>query len=122
MTLEANPQVGEASTHILQPDVLLPAQLFGPRRKQAPEEHLMMAVLHDAVECLAKHRSSTLPRDRRLFDETQQWFLVRESEWPYSFESICAVLDLDSEAVRQCLYLAPDPHTVAELHTALFQR
>lgn len=108
--------VGEA-----QNEVLLPSQLFGPGRKQEPEQQLMIAVLHDALDCLEKHRSAKRPRDRQLFNETQQWFLTRETRWPYSFESICAVLDLNPDAVRQHLRVT-DPQTVGDLHAALFPR
>ena len=81
-------------------DVVLPSQHFEPRRKQAPEQRLMIAVLHDALDCVEKYRFATTNRGRRLFREAQQWFLVDEVNWPYSFECICGVLDLDSNAVR----------------------
>jgi len=67
----------------------------------------MMAVLDDALDCLNKHRFATERRGRRLFRETKQWFLANGTEWPYSFECICAVLDRDSNAVRQRLRLTP---------------
>lgn len=102
-------------------DVVLPSQYFGPQRKQEPEQRLMIAVLHDALDCLEKHRFATRIHDRRLFDEAREWFLANETEWPYSFECICGVLDLDSNAVRRRLRVAPDPQTVPELHAALLQ-
>ncbi len=83
-----------------QPEAVLPAQYFGPRRKQTPEHRLMMAVLRDALECLEKYRFATDNRGRRLFREAEKWCLTKEAHWPYSFESICAVLELDSNAVR----------------------
>ena len=63
----------------------------------------MIAVLQNAIDCVAKHRCAKDYRGRRLFDETTQWFLAEETDWPYSFEGICAVLDLDANAVRQAL-------------------
>lgn len=86
---------------------LLPSQQFGSRRKQIPEERLMIAVLHDAIECLEKYRVAVSTESRHLFREAQRWFLADEADWPYSFESICGVLDLDSNAVRQRLGVAP---------------
>jgi hypothetical protein len=88
-------------------DVVLPSQYFGLRRKQAPEERLMIAVLHDALECVQKHRFATDTHRRRLFHEAKQWFLADDADWPYSFECICKVLDLDSSAVRRRLCVAP---------------
>jgi hypothetical protein len=66
----------------------------------------MMAVLDDAVRCVENHRFSRETRRRRLFADAKQWLLAEEAHWPYSFESICAVLDLDANAVRQRLLLA----------------
>ena len=65
----------------------------------------MIAVLQDAIDCVAKYRDATDPQGHRLFDEATQWLLAEESEWPYSFECICAVLDLDANAVRRALHL-----------------
>lgn len=92
-------------------DIVLPSQHFGPRRKQAPEQRLMIAVLHDALDCLEKYRCATDTRGRRLFEDAKQWFLAAETDWPYSFECICGVLDLDANAVRQRLHVAPEQRT-----------
>jgi hypothetical protein len=67
----------------------------------------MIAVLQDAINCVEKYRSAGDFRRRRLFVEAQQWILSGKTEWPYSFESICEVFGLDSDAVRQSLRLAP---------------
>ena len=98
---------------MMQLDILLPSQHFGARRMQAPEQRLMIAVLHDALDCVQKYRLATDPRGRRLFDEANHWFLASETDWPYSFECICGTLDLDSNAVRQHLRVAPAQQSVA---------
>jgi hypothetical protein len=95
---------------LMQLDIILPSQHFGSQRKQAPEQRLMIAVLHDAFGCIEKYRCATGRSGRRLFREAKQWFLADEIKWPYSFESICAVLDLDPKAVRQRLRVAPGPN------------
>ncbi len=93
---------------MMQLDVVLPAQHFGPRRRQAPEQRLMIAVFHDALDCVLKYRRAANSRDQQLFSEARRWFLADdESSWPYSFEGICAILDLDARAVRQQLRLEP---------------
>jgi hypothetical protein len=104
------------------PDIVLPSQHFGPQRKQAPEQRLMIAVLHDALECVTKYRFATNTRSRRLFREAKQWFLANNAEWPYSFEGICGVLDLDANAVRQRLRVALALQPVCELHAAFVHR
>lgn len=103
----------ELPSALLQPHVILPAQHFHPPKKLAPEHRLMMAVLNDAVRCVEKYRSLADARGRRLFHEAQQWLLAAESHWPYSFEHICAVLDLDANAVRHRLRLAPKRQPVS---------
>jgi hypothetical protein len=107
MALEANGHLRDVSFDMMQPYIVLPSQHFGPRRKQAPEQRLMIAVLHDALDCVDKYRFATSARGRRLFHEAKQWFFADDTKWPYSFECICGVLDLDPNAVRQRLRTAP---------------
>lgn len=92
---------------MLQPHVILPVQHFPCPKKLKPEHRLMMGVLDDAVECVRKYRGLGDPTSRRLFSEASQWLLAVEPHWPYSFERICAALDLDAGAVRRCLRVTP---------------
>lgn len=87
--------------------IVLPSQYFGSLRQRIPEQRLMMAVLHDALECLSKYRFASGTEGRQLFRAARRWFLADEPDWPYSFEAICGVLDLDANAVRQRLRVAP---------------
>ena len=89
---------------ILQPDIILPSQYVGPRRL-TPEHGLMIAVLRDAIDCVAENRHAEDYPGRRLFDEATQWLLAEKADWPDSFECICGVLDLDANAVRRALRL-----------------
>lgn len=107
MTMEGNVQGAGARIAVMHPDVVLPSQYFAPQRNQAPEQRLMIAVLHDALDCLDKYRFATDTHDRRLFHEAMEWFLADDIEWPYSFECICSVLGLDATAVRQRLCIEP---------------
>lgn len=81
-------------------DALLPSQYLGRRSDRVPERRLMAAIVHDAFECIEKHRFATDRHRRRLFEEARAWFLARETDWPYSFECICDTLEIDSAAVR----------------------
>jgi len=80
---------------------------------QAPEQRLMIAVLQDAIDCVGKYRLTKDHRGRRLFDEAIQWLLAEETDWPYSFECICGVLGLDSNAVRYSLRWALERQPVS---------
>jgi hypothetical protein len=114
MAMEANLRLAEVPIGMMQLDIVLPSQHFGPRHKQAPEQRLMIAVLHDALDCLEKYRFATSSHGRRLFHEAKQWFLADEADWPYSFECICGVLGLDSNAVPQRLRVAPERQPVRD--------
>jgi hypothetical protein len=66
---------------------------------------LMHAVLQDAILCLRGHAYPT--RDRaRLAAEAEHWVKSTNRRWPFSFESVCAVLGLDPDALRQRLLRA----------------
>ena len=82
----------------------------------------MMAVLRDALECVTKYRFATHARSRRLFREAQRWFLIDEPDWPYSFEGICGVLELDANAVRRRVRVALALQPVDERHAAFVHR
>jgi hypothetical protein len=94
-------------------DVVLPAQPFNPPKKLAPEHRLRIAVLDDAIRCVKQYRFPKDAQGRRLFHEAKQWLLAAEPHWPYSFEHICEVLDLDANAVRHRLRLAPERPVVS---------
>jgi hypothetical protein len=87
---------------------VLPSQYFPAAGNGEPEHRLIIAVLQNAVECLEKYRSATDRPRRRLFRDAQQWFLASAVDWPYSFEAICAELDLDADAVREHLKVAAE--------------
>jgi len=90
-------------------DSILPTQFFRARRHEAPELRLMIAILHDALDCVMMRRGDSRTSARRLFYEAKRWFLEESSAWPYSFRSICDALDLDYEALRERLDLDFDP-------------
>ena len=40
---------------------------------------------------------------QRMAREAEEWFLSEEAHWSFSFVSVCAVLGLEPESVRQQL-------------------
>jgi hypothetical protein len=105
--MEANQYLATVPIGMLQAEIILAPPDFAPRRKQAPEQRLVIAILQEAIHSVQKYRFAKDRRGLRLFEEARRWFLAEASDWPYSFESICEVIDLDSNAVRQRLRLAP---------------
>jgi hypothetical protein len=67
------------------------------------EERLMLAVLENAVEYFQKYVLARNPRGKQLFQEAEEWFLDKENEALYSFESICETLGLHPDPIRNGL-------------------
>lgn len=72
--------------------------LFGVKR-------LMVAVLDEAIACLGR-RASRDVRSRRRGLDAGEWVRSTDRSSPFSFESICDVLGLDSQRLRRRLLAA----------------
>src|SRR2546422_9065528 len=80
-------------------DVAGQAREPGLRQHGEGERALMRAVLSDAIRCLAgRGREGQL---RKL--EARRWVASRNTRWPFSFENICCVLDIDPQTLRRRL-------------------
>jgi hypothetical protein len=88
-------------------DVILPVQFFETVRHRAPtktgEYRLLVAVLYDAVHRFQKY----VVDDDPDCAEAEQWIMDRDTAFAdagkaprFSFEFICAVLDLDADYLR----------------------
>ena len=64
-----------------------------------PEKELMLAVLKDALLTYKKCMYS----GNALFKEAEAWLFDREHDRLYAFETVCAVLGLSAEKIRQSL-------------------
>jgi hypothetical protein len=87
--------------------VLLPSQLF-PSPTHATNQsggvqRLLLAVLENAFVCWFRSCHAHRIRDRRLFDETYEWFWSRERDYLCAFERICEYLGLDPDYIRRGL-------------------
>jgi len=67
------------------------------------EEKLMLAVLQDAVEVFQIYILAETQREKRLYQEAEDWILETDSEWLFSFENICETLQLNPGYIRQGL-------------------
>ncbi len=67
--------------------------------RHSPEQRLLAAVLTDALTELRDLVASPRVDDPRLA-RLLAWFQSRDDRWPFSFESVCAYLDLESESIR----------------------
>jgi hypothetical protein len=93
--------VGEG--RLFQPDIMLPSQYFTVLRKtapQGPEYLLVIAMLQDAVECFQKYRWAVDENGRELFRDAREWIESDDRKWPFSFENVCSLLNLNPDYVR----------------------
>lgn len=87
-------------------DTLAPeqfAETFRQSEQLTPEKALLWAVLEDAVGCLLKFHSARDRIGKTRFHETEEWIMKSGSDWFFSFENICELLELDAEYIRQGL-------------------
>ena len=91
---------------MFEPDTLLASQYFDRVRRRAGidgERRLMVAVLEDGVTAYMKHAGATDPQRAELFTEAEAWTESDDAVSFYSFQNVCAVLDLDPDYLRRGL-------------------
>jgi hypothetical protein len=94
----------DLSDHSFEYAAILPEQFFADRHKCGePIERLMFAVLNDAIRCYQTNVGMQRPHARRLFAETKEWLFRLPGDGPFSFESICEVLQIDAPRLRLAL-------------------
>jgi hypothetical protein len=88
-----------------QADIILPSQYFGAIGSGglSGEQRLMLAVLVDAINVLQSWQGGGSARKRRNFAEAAQWVNTRGTSHPFSFDSVCDALEIDSELLRSRL-------------------
>jgi hypothetical protein len=88
-----------------QADIILPSQYFGAIGSVglSGEQRLMLAVLVDAINVLQSWQSGGSARKRRNFAEAGQWVNTHGTNHPFSFDSVCDALEIDSELLRSRL-------------------
>jgi hypothetical protein len=97
--------VNEKIISLFEPDTLLSAQYFENLRSKTlvPERRLTLAVLEDAVNCFQANVMAQSGRRKKLFKETEDWIMAPGDDWIFSFVSVCEILRLNPEYVRQGL-------------------
>lgn len=81
-------------------DCGLAEQIFTRSLKDG-EARLMLAVLESAIEDFQKYVLAQDKRGKELFQEAEDWILETGSDSFFSFENICAHLDLAPDYVRR---------------------
>jgi hypothetical protein len=88
---------------LFEPDILCShqfARASQARGHSEPERRLMFAVLIDAIECFQRYRRAKSLMSRRLAEDAEAWIKSHDCKWPYSFEPICEVLNINPYYLR----------------------
>jgi hypothetical protein len=95
----------EGSDSLTLSDVILPSQYFGAMGAGGlcSEQRLMLAVLVDAINIMQGWNRMGSARKRRAFAEAAQWVITKGTNYPFSFDSVCDALGIDSEVLRERL-------------------
>ncbi len=74
-------------------------------RAASAEEKLMLAVLENAIEQFQEYALAEDPKGKALLQEVEDWLWDKDSDWFFSFESICETLKFSPDYLRQGLIL-----------------
>jgi hypothetical protein len=91
---------------LFEPDVLI-SQVWGDARRRSAalssEKRLMLAVLHDALDCYQKYMFAYDRVGRELFKEAAAWIECTNADGLFSFQNISETLDIEPEYFRRGL-------------------
>jgi hypothetical protein len=79
------------------------AHFSAPPAESTPptaERGLAVGVLKQAAYDLRRYRTATKAAHQELYLDAYSWVTAYDSSWPYSFISVCKLLDLCPEMVR----------------------
>jgi len=102
-------------------DTLLPVQYYrsvAGGGSPSGELKLFYAILEDALRCYVRTRHCRSGAKRAEFVDARAWFYTRGTPHVFSFESVCAFLDLDANWLRARLEsLSPEDLPMKQFHT-----
>jgi hypothetical protein len=91
-----------------EPDVLTMheyLQVFQYRPALTPERRLLAAILRDAIDCYMRSCFAKSRREKKMLQETEEWFFGSGEEGVFSFENVCEILKLSPGYIRRGLLL-----------------
>lgn len=76
----------------------------GPEMATPPEKRLALSIMATAIGDYIKYQDRTDEDSSRLRDEAEEWLLSHDERWPFSFQSICDLLDLPADQLRNAIF------------------
>jgi len=103
--MQAEQSMSRADEMLAQAGIILPSQYFGSIGTVglSGEQRLMLAVLVDAINVLQSWKGAGSAHKRRNFAEAVQWVNTGGTSHPFSFDSVCDALEIESELLRSRL-------------------
>jgi hypothetical protein len=122
-------EIEEKIGTLFYPDTIAAPEYFeglSPKTSLDPTKKLMLAIVEDALKCFLANVSAHGGKNKKLFDEAEQWIMAEESDEIFSFATICEVLGLNPQYVRRRLmrwkeqkaFVRARPKTAANQHLA----
>jgi hypothetical protein len=105
MKKDQNHESGVLAT-LTAPESSFPALFYSriQRVNNMPGEYqLLAALLLDGVRRFQKYLLGRTSRQKRLFQEAEEWICDTDTEYVFAFENVCEVLDIDPTRLRQGL-------------------
>jgi hypothetical protein len=91
---------------LFEPDVLISHGSSEGRRRLAAlssEKRLMLAVLHDALDCYQKYIFASDRAGRELFEQAAAWIESTKADGLFSFQNISETLEIEPDYFRRGL-------------------
>jgi truncated hemoglobin YjbI len=73
------------------------------RQLREREEAHMVAILEDAIDGFQRYLAARNEKEKRQYQEAEQWILGTNDDWLFSFENICETLGLDPSYLRRAI-------------------
>jgi len=96
--------------HVLPPRTSVPRRIsrfalqqrsrIDPAQARDGTRRLMWAILKDTLCCYQAYADSTTVHGQRLFRDAERWVQSADLTWIFSFENVCAILDIDTDYLR----------------------
>ena len=98
--------IADRAGSLFQPDTLTAEEYLGNWRRKTPvepEKILILAVLEDGIRCFQDNAWAQSVKKKKLFEEAQQWLFCDDSDWLFSFTSVCSLLGFEPDYIRRGL-------------------
>jgi len=97
--------IGVMESELIEEDVVSTFQFLsiysnGRKNDVSPERRLIAAVLLQTLEDITRYHNSKKSKERNRFLDAVKYVESEDKLWSYSFENLCATMNLDTDYVK----------------------